>query len=220
MWGSIIPAAWSFMLACRSRGLGTVWTTFHLYREREVAELLGIPYDDVMQAALIPVAYTLGTDFKPAARAPLETMVHWDEWALTLELRGSAASRSGSRGRCCRTGSRDLPPNVVAEDGSSLETVLPIGAGARVVRVVRGRRGSALVDVAEAAPVIRHMLRLDEDLSEFYARGRGGPGAGVGGRRRGADAAQPDGLRGPGQDDLHHQLHLVGDGPDGHRAGE
>ena len=79
-WGSIIPATWSFMLACRSRGLGSAWTTFHLQHEREAAELLGIPYDEVMQAALVPVAYSLGTDFKPGRRAPLETMVHWDEW--------------------------------------------------------------------------------------------------------------------------------------------
>ena len=79
-WGSIMPAAWSFMLAARSRGLGTVWTTFHLMYEREAADLLGIPFDDVMQAALIPVAYTLGTDFKPAVRAPLDSMVHWDRW--------------------------------------------------------------------------------------------------------------------------------------------
>lgn len=79
-WGSIMPAAWSFMLAARSRGLGTVWTTFHLAHEQEAAELLGIPYDEVMQAALIPVAYTLGTEFKPGVRAPLDTFVHWDTW--------------------------------------------------------------------------------------------------------------------------------------------
>jgi nitroreductase len=79
-WGSILPAVWSFMLAARSRGLGTVWTTFHLAHEREAAELLGIPYDEVMQAALVPVAYTKGTDFKPGPRAPLESMVHWDAW--------------------------------------------------------------------------------------------------------------------------------------------
>ena len=79
-WASIIPAAWSFMLAARARGLGTVWTTFHLRHEREAAELLGIPYEQVMQAALIPVAYTVGADFKPAARKPLDTMVHWDRW--------------------------------------------------------------------------------------------------------------------------------------------
>ena len=78
--GSILPAAWSFMLAARSRGLGTVWTTFHLVHEREAAEILGIPYEDVMQVALIPVAYTIGTDFRPGRRKPLETMVHWDRW--------------------------------------------------------------------------------------------------------------------------------------------
>jgi nitroreductase len=80
MFGSIIPAAWSFMLAARSRGLGSVWTTFHLMHEREAAEILGIPYDDVTQVALIPVAYTKGTDFKPGKRKPLDTMVHWDAW--------------------------------------------------------------------------------------------------------------------------------------------
>jgi len=79
-WASIIPAAWSFMLAARERGLGTVWTTFHLRHEREAAEILGIPYDAVMQTALIPVAYTIGTDFKPGARCALDTMVHWDRW--------------------------------------------------------------------------------------------------------------------------------------------
>ncbi len=79
-WASIIPAAWSFMLAARDRGLGTVWTSFHLSWEREAAEILGIPYDTTMQAGLIPVAYTIGTDFKPAPREPLGTMVHWDRW--------------------------------------------------------------------------------------------------------------------------------------------
>jgi nitroreductase len=78
--GSIIPAAWSFMLAARSRGLGTVWTTFHLMHEQEAAEILGIPYDEVTQVALIPVAYTKGTDFKPGKRKPLDTIVHWDAW--------------------------------------------------------------------------------------------------------------------------------------------
>ena len=58
----------------------TVWTTLHLRHEREAAELLGIPFEEVMQAALIPVAYTIGTDFRPAARAPLDAMVHWDRW--------------------------------------------------------------------------------------------------------------------------------------------
>jgi nitroreductase len=78
-WASIIPAGWSFLLALRSRGLGSVWTTMHLAKEREVAELLGIP-STVTQAALFPVAYTIGTDFRPAARPPAETITFWDEW--------------------------------------------------------------------------------------------------------------------------------------------
>jgi nitroreductase len=79
-WGTIVPAVWSFMLAARTRGLGTCWTTFHLAYEEEAAELLGIPYESVMQAALIPVAYTLGTEFRPARRKPLDEIVHWDGW--------------------------------------------------------------------------------------------------------------------------------------------
>ena len=80
-WGSILPAVWSFMLAARARGLGTCWTTVHLYYELEAAEILGIPFDKVSQAALIPVAYTLGgTDFKPAPRIPMDSIVHRDKW--------------------------------------------------------------------------------------------------------------------------------------------
>ena len=79
-WTTIVPAAWSFMLAARSRGLGSCWTSFHLFFEREAAEILGLPYDEIMQAALIPVAYTIGTEFRPAPRKPLDTMVHWDRW--------------------------------------------------------------------------------------------------------------------------------------------
>ena len=67
-WGSILPAVWSFMLAARARGLGTCWTTLHLPHEREAAELLGIPYDEVMQAAMIPVAHTIGEEFRPGPR--------------------------------------------------------------------------------------------------------------------------------------------------------
>jgi nitroreductase len=79
-WGSILPAVWSFMLAARSRGLGTAWTSMHLAYEAEAAELLGIPYERCAQAGLIPVAYTKGTDFRPAPRSPTESIVHWDSW--------------------------------------------------------------------------------------------------------------------------------------------
>ncbi len=81
-WGSILPAVWSFMLALRERAMGSAWTTIHLIGdgERQVAELLGIPYDTTSQAGLFPIAYTLGTDFKLAKREPLEKVLHWDVW--------------------------------------------------------------------------------------------------------------------------------------------
>ncbi|MCC7365681.1 MAG: nitroreductase family protein [Dehalococcoidia bacterium] len=79
LWGSILPAAWSLMLALRSRGLGTAWTTLHMNNEKEIAELLGIPAH-VTQAALFPVAYFTGEDFKPANRLPLEKVVRWEQW--------------------------------------------------------------------------------------------------------------------------------------------
>jgi nitroreductase len=78
--GSILPATWSFMLAARARGLGTSWTTLHLMFEAEAAEVLGIPFDEISQVCLTPVAYTLGTDFKAATREPLDSIVHWDTW--------------------------------------------------------------------------------------------------------------------------------------------
>jgi nitroreductase len=79
-WGSIVPAFWSFLLAARARGLGTAYTTLHLVYEREVAEILGIPYDGYTQAGLTPIAYYTGDDFAPAARIPLETVAHWNKW--------------------------------------------------------------------------------------------------------------------------------------------
>lgn len=79
VYGSILPAAWSFMLALRARGLGGAWTTLHLRYERETAELLGLP-DNLTQAALIPVAYTIGSDFRAAARRPVAEVTHWDGW--------------------------------------------------------------------------------------------------------------------------------------------
>ncbi len=82
-YGSIIPATWSFMLALRSRGLGSAWTTLHLFKEQEAAELLGVPYDQITQIALLPVAYPVGTDFKPAARPPVEGITYWDTWGST-----------------------------------------------------------------------------------------------------------------------------------------
>jgi nitroreductase len=79
-YGSIFPAVWSFMLAARARGLGTVLTTLHLFREESAAELLGIPYDKVAQIGLVPLAYTTGGDFAPAQRPPADTITAFEEW--------------------------------------------------------------------------------------------------------------------------------------------
>lgn len=82
LYGSILPATWSLMLALRARGLGAAWTTLHLPHEKEVAALLGIP-DNVTQAALLPVAYFTGDDFKPALRLPARERTYWDGWGKT-----------------------------------------------------------------------------------------------------------------------------------------
>lgn len=79
VYGSILPGAWSFMLAARARGIGMAWTTLHIRHEDEVAELLGIPAH-VTQAALFPMAHFTGDDFKPAPRVPLSEVVHWNQW--------------------------------------------------------------------------------------------------------------------------------------------
>lgn len=77
-YGSIFPAVWSFQLALRSRGLGSALTTLHLFQEREAAELLGVDYDQLTQVALLPVAYTKGTQFRPAERPAPESIVSWN----------------------------------------------------------------------------------------------------------------------------------------------
>lgn len=82
LYGSILPATWSLMLALRSRGLGAAWTTLHLAYETEVAELLGIP-ETMTQSALLPVAYFKGDDFKPGKRVPARELTYWDSWGET-----------------------------------------------------------------------------------------------------------------------------------------
>ncbi|MDJ0847481.1 MAG: nitroreductase family protein [Myxococcota bacterium] len=87
-YGSILPAAWSLMLALRARGLGATWTTLHLVHEEEVAQALGIP-EDVTQTVLLPVGYTRGAVLRPAARRPAREVTYWNRW-------GSAPPRAGS----------------------------------------------------------------------------------------------------------------------------
>ena len=97
-WGTIMPAgrsrpwhrlgvhlhppdaAWSLMLAARARGIGSVFTCIHLMHEEEAAAVLDIPYRRVMQAGLIPLAYTIGDRFRPAHRESLDEIVHWNQW--------------------------------------------------------------------------------------------------------------------------------------------
>ena len=80
VYGSVLPALWSFMLAARERGLGTCWTTGHLMFEQEAAAVLGIPFADFTQVALVPIAYTIGTAFKAAPRKDLDQFIHRNGW--------------------------------------------------------------------------------------------------------------------------------------------
>ena len=81
-YGNILPAAWSFMLALRARGLVSAWTTLHIRYEREIGGLLGIP-ETVTQVALIPVAHPIGEDFRAARRIPARERTYWDSWGRT-----------------------------------------------------------------------------------------------------------------------------------------
>ena len=80
MWGSIVQAMWSFMLALRERGLGSIWATVATRREKEIAELLGIPYEHYAQIGMFPVAYTIGTDFKRAWRKPVREVLDYNRF--------------------------------------------------------------------------------------------------------------------------------------------
>ena len=76
---SVYPAVWSFQLALRSRGLGSVLTTIHLWCHEEVSDLLAIP-PSVVQCALLPVAHTVGTRFRPAERREVSAVARWNAW--------------------------------------------------------------------------------------------------------------------------------------------
>jgi nitroreductase len=82
LWGSILPAVWNFMIALRTRGLGSAWTTLHLHRESEMARLLGIP-GEFTQAGLFPVAYTVGTSFQPGDRSFSNSRIFWNRCDLS-----------------------------------------------------------------------------------------------------------------------------------------
>jgi nitroreductase len=80
MWGSIVQAVWSFFLALRERGLGSAWATVTTRREREIAEILGIPYDQYTQVGMFPIAYTIGTEFKRAWRKPVSEILSYNKF--------------------------------------------------------------------------------------------------------------------------------------------
>ena len=78
-YGSILPAAWSLMLAMRARGIGSTWTTLLSARAEEIAEILGVPAG-VTQTVMLPAAYTLGAKLKPADRLPAGEVTYWNRW--------------------------------------------------------------------------------------------------------------------------------------------
>ncbi|MCB2074234.1 MAG: nitroreductase family protein [Novosphingobium sp.] len=80
MWGSIVQAVWSFMLALRERGLGSIWATVTTRREKEIAELLGIPHEEYTQVGFFPIAYTVGTEFKKAWRRPVSEVLSYNRF--------------------------------------------------------------------------------------------------------------------------------------------
>jgi nitroreductase len=80
MWGSIIQAVWSFMLALRERGLGSLWATVSTRRAIEIFDLLGVPQGEFTMVGTFPIAYTVGTDFKRAPRKPLSEVLTYNRF--------------------------------------------------------------------------------------------------------------------------------------------
>ena len=78
-YGSVLPAAWSFMVALRARGIGATWTSLHLLHEREAAAVLGIP-DGVTQTVMLPIGYMRDATLRPAARRGAREVTFWDRW--------------------------------------------------------------------------------------------------------------------------------------------
>lgn len=78
-YASVLPAAWSLMLAMRARGLGATWTTLHLIHEQDAATALGIP-DGVTQTVLLPVGWTRDATLRPAKRLSARDVTYWNRW--------------------------------------------------------------------------------------------------------------------------------------------
>ena len=84
LFDSVIQAGWSFCLALRARGLGSAWTTMHLGKSDDIAQLLGIP-DEITQIVLLPVAWTKGDEFQLASRRPVSEITWVDNWGYTKQ---------------------------------------------------------------------------------------------------------------------------------------
>ncbi len=78
-YGSVLPAAWSLMVALRVRGIGSTWTSLHLLHADETARALGIP-DGVTQTVLLPCGYTKDATLRPANRKPATEVAYWNQW--------------------------------------------------------------------------------------------------------------------------------------------
>ena len=141
-----------------------------------------------------------------------------------LELVGAGGEPVDLRRTLGSHGVADLLPNRLDETAWTLETTLAVNGRARTLRVERGpaglragrapRRPRSGERCSPRSATCCGSTRIFALLRPRRRRRR----AGLGDPRRGPDAAQPDGLRGRGQDRLHDQLRLVGDRPDGDGA--
>lgn len=78
-YGSVMPSAWSLMLALRARGIGSTWTTLLSARSEEVGRVLKVP-TEVTQTVMLPIAYTRDANLKPADRLDASEVMYVDRW--------------------------------------------------------------------------------------------------------------------------------------------
>ena len=79
VWSALYPAAQNLIVAARSLGLGTTFTTFQMFIESELRELLGIP-KEIKFAVMIPIGWPQN-DFVKVKRKPISKVIHWDRWS-------------------------------------------------------------------------------------------------------------------------------------------
>jgi nitroreductase len=75
---SIYPAIQNLLLAARVRGLAATMTTWHLFAESDIREILEIP-NKVRTYALIPIGWPLG-HFGPVTRRAPSEVIRQDHW--------------------------------------------------------------------------------------------------------------------------------------------